>query len=218
MPRIDRRLFKNRCTDTPVAITPEIRLLCRELTGDPQPVFVMRVPDASAQANECFFNVQSKVERDGGTLLTGWAIWEWPRVFIEAEHHAVWVQDEQLIDITRHDSECRHTLFLPDPVRAYDFTSRQRLINVKRSLNILPEAQSWIEACHRFQEYQEAMSDGDLIRLDRRVAAGHAAEIEAALGAVYVALARRTGRNERCFCRSGRKFKQCCAPLIDPND
>jgi hypothetical protein len=30
------------------------------------------------------------VERDGGSVLNGWLIREWPKVIIEAEHHAVW--------------------------------------------------------------------------------------------------------------------------------
>ncbi|WP_370314947.1 SEC-C metal-binding domain-containing protein [Roseivivax marinus] len=32
---------------------------------------------------------------------------------------------------------------------------------------------------------------------------------------VLIGLASSRGRNDRCICASGRKFKKCCSPLID---
>ncbi|BCV47449.1 hypothetical protein [Shewanella algae] len=38
--------------------------------------------------------VQNKIDKFGGTLITGWAIWEKVGVFIEAEFHAVWLKPD----------------------------------------------------------------------------------------------------------------------------
>jgi hypothetical protein len=61
------------------------------------------------------------VARDGGEILYGWAIWEWPRVFIEAEHHAVWSKGGCLTDVTPQVPPADTILFLPDTERAYDY-------------------------------------------------------------------------------------------------
>lgn len=39
----------------------------------------------------------------GGRLITGWGIWQWDNILVEAEAHAIWESpDNQLIDITPH--------------------------------------------------------------------------------------------------------------------
>ena len=54
----------------------------------------------------------------------GWAVWEWPRVFIEAEFHAVWKHpDGLLLDIAPRQFSIPRVLPLPDPKRIY--TGRQ---------------------------------------------------------------------------------------------
>jgi hypothetical protein len=56
----------------------------------------------------------------GGKQHLGWAIWEWPKVLIEAEFHCIWESPGgELLDITPKDSPLDKILFLPDPKRKY---------------------------------------------------------------------------------------------------
>jgi hypothetical protein len=102
-------------TRTPAAITAAIRHLCQEISPDYEPRFVEISPEPGSKPNECFSNVETKIKDDGGELVYGWAIWEWPRVFVEAEHHAVWRNGGGLVDVTPHVPLSERILFLPDP-------------------------------------------------------------------------------------------------------
>lgn len=69
---------------------------------------------------ECFSIVPEHIVSHGGKQLTGWAIWETPGVFIEAEFHAVWQDNEGLLhDLTPRPIPLGHILFVPDPGREY---------------------------------------------------------------------------------------------------
>jgi uncharacterized protein YchJ len=59
------------------------------------------------------------------------------------------------------------------------------------------------------------MSYGVLVTMDRQVATALYQDTRRAHAQILIDLARATGCNEPCFCQSGRKFKKCCAPLID---
>jgi len=214
MPAISTDLFKKSFTTTPKAVSPEVRAFCQRISPDHAPTYVPVQPDAEALPSECFNNVASKVERDGGTLVYGWLIWEWPRVFVEAEHHAVWEKDGALTDITPHVNGERRILFLPDPARAYDFVTQKRLINIKKSLGELASVDGWIAATDRLHRNIEANSVGNQFTLERSYLSAMGQEIRNALGLVFVDLAKTTAPNSPCFCTSGRKFKKCCGPLI----
>lgn len=55
------------------------------------------------------------VQGQGGAIAMGWAIRIWPKVFIEAEQHAVWLREVgALIDITPHPREETETYFATD--------------------------------------------------------------------------------------------------------
>ncbi|WP_189341731.1 SEC-C metal-binding domain-containing protein [Mesorhizobium sp. M2A.F.Ca.ET.042.01.1.1] len=214
MPAISTDLFKKNFTTTPRTISAEVRAFCQRISPDQTPAYVPVSEDAGVLPSECFNNVASKVERDGGTLLYGWLIWEWPRVFVEAEHHAVWEHDGILTDITPHVNGERQVLFLPDPMRPYDFATQKRLINIKRSLGELPSVGGWIAATNKLHHAIEANSVGNQFTLERSYLSAMGQEIRNALGLVFVDLAKTTGPNAPCFCTSGRKFKKCCGPMI----
>jgi len=65
--------------------------------------------------------VEEQILLHGGSMRTGWAIWEWPNVFIEAEFHAVWqCPTGELRDLTPRALLSQHILFLPDSTTKYD--------------------------------------------------------------------------------------------------
>lgn len=174
-------------------------------------------PEPDAIVGECFPNVQAKIVRDGGTIAYGWLIWEWPRVFIEAEHHAVWDAGGTFVDITPHVHNEPAVLFLPDPQRAYDYKGQKRLINVKRSLGQFKSVDAWIAASDTMQQAMEDNSVGNEIRMSRDLLKRLWENARMAQAQVLVDLAASTKVNDPCFCSSGKKFKKCCARLIDLN-
>lgn len=199
-------------TTTPAKLTSPILGLCSEISPNHQPRYVSVKQEESAQMSACFKNVADKVARDGGTIVHGWAIWEWPRVFVEAEHHAVWSDGESLIDVTPHASGELEILFLPDPERVFDFNAPQRLVNVKRSLGILREAQIWIDANDRLQRVIANRLEPSEAKPDAAGLMGIMRAASVTQLNLMIALAKKTGGNEACVCGSTRKFKKCCAP------
>jgi hypothetical protein len=215
LPTIRIEIFTKTFTTAPQVVSPPVVSLCRELNPDQTPSWVPVRSEPDAIVNECFDNVLAKVARDQGAIVYGWLIWEWPRVFIEAEHHAVWEKNGALIDITPHVNGEPKVLFLPDPDRIYDHEGKQRIINVKRSLGVFASTDRWIAANDTLQRTMEAHSVGAEIRInrDRLKALWNAARN--AQAAVLIDLASNTKVNDPCFCNSGKKYKKCCAPLID---
>ncbi len=199
-------------TTTPSRLTSPITALCNEISPDHRPQYVSVLPEDDAQVGACFKNVVDKVARDGGKIVHGWAIWEWPKVFVEAEHHAVWSDGLNLIDVTPHASGETEILFLPDPERVFDFKSPQRLVNVKRSLGVLREAQIWIDANDRLQRVIAQRPETSEARLDAFGLMGIMRDASLTQLNLMVALAKKTGGNEACICGTTRKFKKCCAP------
>jgi hypothetical protein len=74
-------------------------------------------PRSWADRKRCFVNVETKVARDGGRMLTGWIFNEYEHRSIEGEAHAIWEDrfGKKRIDITPHDFQPKRVLFLPDP-------------------------------------------------------------------------------------------------------
>jgi hypothetical protein len=215
LPAIKTEIFERNFTTTPRAISPPVASLCRDISPDHSPAWAQVKPESSAVIEECFSNVSAKVASDGGSILYGWLVWEWHRVFIEAEHHAVWEKDGRLLDITPHRNGETTVLFLPDPTREYDFASERRLINRKRSLGQFPSVNKWIAATDVLHRAVEEHSVGREIRINRNRLAELQNAAKYTMGAVLVELASKTKPNDPCICTSGRKFKKCCGPLID---
>ncbi|MCR6496278.1 hypothetical protein LJB71_08640 [Thermomonas sp. S9] len=107
-------------TTTPGEISRPIKRLIEKVVPGGNGIYLPVNPEAGAVVNECFPNVQAKLERDGGQMLCGWQVWEWPHVLVEAEFHAVWKSPAgALVDITPKAQNETHILFVPDPRLSY---------------------------------------------------------------------------------------------------
>ncbi|WP_147461888.1 MULTISPECIES: SEC-C metal-binding domain-containing protein [Pseudomonas syringae group] len=80
-------------TVAPVGLQQRIRDFCKRISSD-QPLLLSVKPESFSRIAECFDNVASKIEKEGGEVVYGWLIWDWPEVFTEAEFHAVWKSPE----------------------------------------------------------------------------------------------------------------------------
>ena len=201
-------------TRDPDAIEPWIKALCAEIAPGETPQFIRHDPFEGSIVRECYFNVLNQVERKGGELVFGWAIWEWPRVFIEAEHHAVWLKDGELIDVTPHECDVRRVLFLPDPTATYDFEGGTRRNNYRRPISHWPVVRQWLEANERIFYMQEERSVGREYHFSGADIASIKMIGEQILDLridILLQLANTTSPNDPCFCGGGAKFKKCCA-------
>lgn len=133
------------------------KLFIRQIVPDSQPILIPYEPLAGKPLLECFSIVPEHIVSHGGKQLTGWAIWETPGLFIEAEFHAVWQDNEgRLHDLTPRPVPLGHILFLPDPGREY--TGRQ-VDNIRRAL---VDDLDVIRFLHLFKRRFEILNKGDL--------------------------------------------------------
>jgi hypothetical protein len=143
----------------PITDTPPARALCEELVPGAAPLLLEINAPPAAVPNQCTQNVAAVVEACGGSIEYGWKLYEsLPSVLLEAEFHAVWVDD----DGDRHDvtpSEIpliTHTAFLADPSLAYD---GRQINNVRVALQDDPLIDEYIEIC---EDAFEVMNRGKL--------------------------------------------------------
>lgn len=122
-----------------------VKVFCKEISPEHSPQYVPLYPMPGAPYRCCFDIVDICIREAKGTNLMGWAIWEWPDVFIEAELHCVWkAPDGKLFDPTpqRFQTENRN-LFLPDPEHP---EPRRAIDNRRKALSSDPAAQKLIRA------------------------------------------------------------------------
>ena len=82
---------------------------------------------------DCFSNVEMVIEQNGGRAVYGWAIWQVPGVYIEAEFHCIWENDAgEMLDITPYPYRTENILFLPDSTRIY---RGQQVDNIRQMVN-----------------------------------------------------------------------------------
>lgn len=203
-------------TTTPNRISPSIMDLAAFLVPTGVLTYVPVVPAGDAQFNECFAAAAKQAARFGGSVCQGWRIWEWPRVLIEAEFHAVWRDHTgELCDVTPPPDGETQILFLPDGARVYE---GRQINNVRRPLSKHPDVAAFIAAG---DAHFELMNRGDRARQNGAVTL-EGAEIEemSRILAAKTELTRRLRlglplpkRNEPCDCGSGKKFKRCCGQV-----
>ncbi len=110
----------NEVDTLPITVTPEIRAFCATIAAG-EPIFVPSRPAPDAVASFCFDNVSREIDRMGGAVVPGWAIWNLNGAYFEAEHHGVWRSPTgELVDLSPQPNGADHILFLPDPGSPYD--------------------------------------------------------------------------------------------------
>jgi hypothetical protein len=75
----------------------------------------------------CSDGVLEKMKHDGGSIVFGWTLWEWPGAMLTAEFHSVWRSpDEDLCDITPKPQGEMDIVFVPDLTYPQDFDFDKR--------------------------------------------------------------------------------------------
>lgn len=197
---------------TPSALSAEVLDFCNTVCPGSSPRYLLVQPIEGATLLDCFPLVQRLIAQNGGTACYGWRIWEWPRVIIEAEFHAVWRDIGGVLrDHSPTTPPTDRILFLPDSVRRYE---GRQVNNIRRNLARTTTVDDFFSCCDAMFEITNRGERAEMhgrVELEgadaQEFAAFHRRRLE--LQAEMVNEMPRPGRNEQCPCRSGRKFKHC---------
>ena len=187
---------------TPSTITQIIIDFCAEIDSTTKPVIVPVMPSKDARLNYCMTDVPAYVENNGGSVKYGWTIWELPDIFLEAEFHSVWLNPEgKLIDIIPKLDNEKEILFLPDSSRVYE---NKLVENIRKPLVDNEYTHAWLMVeKKRYEIRKKHFKDGEVN--------GPAAEAEMESWVQTIERQKQTiGRNDPCYCESGKKYKKCC--------
>jgi hypothetical protein len=190
---------------------------CRSISSEGPAVLLRISPDDVSAPLDCFNNARRKVAQSGGRIVLDWAIWAWPGVYIEAEHHAVYEPPlgGKWIDLTPPQLPyIVARLFLPDSTAEYDFENEGvRRDNHRLALVADPLVQQFFASARRHSEIMNSIPGVGKVQVTPAIAR-QLQSVERENGRITIALAMKyTPRNARCFCGSGEKFKKCHGSL-----
>jgi len=197
---------------TPISINRDVLEFCREINPEIEPCFVKVSPWEKSEYQDCFPNVERYTKSFGGELQQGWTIWEITYKFIEAEFHAVWVDGKgNFVDITKKPDREKQILFLPDSKREI---KKEPIDNIRkvlrdtakfRTMNILGEKRFKVNQKYwNGSKIEIPLSElKDLEKLGKEI-------FQSELQKDFLEGKVKIGRNEKCLCGSGLKYKRCC--------
>lgn len=146
----------------PESITPSVSRFADTLVPGQEAVYIDCEPLTDRESLDCFPIVEDYVAIHGGRRELGWSIYFWPRVLLEAEFHAVWVDTHGIFhDIAPHQFPMKRILFVADPAATYG--ARHQINNRMRALGPNPVIQRYIDACNGI--YAEE-NHGELATMD----------------------------------------------------
>ena len=184
------------------------------------------VPRQDCVNNQCWNNVPLVVEKDGGEIVPGRIVWiEESGKWLHLEAHCCWRKpDGTVIDPTPKADKEQVLAFVEEPLkfeghlissRYHCFTNEPSVIE---HLEWFLQFQAQIkEAQVRYLE-EATPAEQDVyyrrgLTAQRMICPTHSEPVsdDSGKGGNPVRQGRqRVGRNERCPCGSGRKFKRCC--------
>lgn len=171
-------------THIPIEVSEKALELCERIAPGRRPIFLAIKSDAACTPNNCFENVRRRVEKEGGRIQYGWALWEWPKVFVEAEHHAVHepAAGPSWLDITPCAEGSHRRLFLPDDHAPYTFHNEGlRHDNIRMALSDDPDIDEFFKAAKKRSDFYNrlpgigeieisSLEEREFEKLERRVA------------------------------------------------
>lgn len=192
-------------TTTPEAISRPILKLCKEVAGSTDARFIPVRSEAGSEPTDAAEAVMQKVERDGGSLQAGWAVWQWADALIEAESHAVWRSPEgELVDIVARPGNEQTILFVEDARQGHADAAVDR---ERRALRRDPLVEDFITLGRKQflllhnGPSRDVAGSVDAPTLMRKLAVAQLI--------VKNMLERGQGGDDPCLCNSGKRYKNC---------
>lgn len=198
-------------TRTPPIVDKHIRRLIARVAPGQVPIRLAVTPHPDAVPAECYTNADARVAAEGGSVLYGWQIWEWPHVLVEAEFHAVWSSPSgELRDVTpRHDAETE-ILFVPDARRIYHGAP---IDNVRMAIRDDLTVHDFIAATEEIQRLRiRCGTDKGNGKIS--LPAKEAAPLIEVHRITKQMLSSGLRANDECACGSGSKYKRCHGKVL----
>ncbi len=198
---------------TPDTISAPVQELCRQINPHAAPIFLTIKADPGCVPNDCFDCVRRKIAREGGRIQFGWCIWEWPRVFIEAEHHAVYEPPTgpPWLDISpAAQPPATRRLFLSDDAATYAIENEDtRRDNVRRALTDDPLVQEFFRLAEERNAILNAIPGVGKVTLQGEAATRFQRNHQRAAEIEFQLALKNSPQGAPCPCGSGLKFKRC---------
>lgn len=184
--------------------------LCREIGSHGTPVYIPFFPENGIERHDCMKAVKQKISRDGGRAHSGWLIWQWANIILEATVYTVWQnEDGSLLDVTPKEAEFKNVLFIPAPnntrfelkdkrIPITNSILSRELIEIANVGDSLMEVNSCLEAGVSLDKISIGYLSSKVLRCKKRK------------DEIIKIVSRKAERNESCPCGSGIKYKKCC--------
>lgn len=184
-----------------------VQKLFEKLAAEYDPEIVPIRMEEYSKIRNCYVNVDEKIRRNGGKAILGWAIWQGAHI-CEAEHHAVWEDEEgSLWDVTPQSTAISELMFLPDD--RYSYNGRA-INNVRINITGNPVVDHFIYANDILffsEQYETRINDEEVaypaIVLKYREHLGNI---------IYFLMAYLNDGGKMgttCFCGSAKKYSAC---------
>lgn len=200
---------------TPRDITGEINTFCAQLENRGEPFFIKVKPYHSSSYGECFENVTQYICDNGGERVYGWSLWQTGDFLLHAEFHAIHKGDDgKFLDVTPYLKVSKQILFLPSQLEYAQVRIPSRFLPLKEDVRIT----DFIGALENLTQIEEiCASDGSKSYLEQPENIAHLdalqngmQDIENKIELFEQMVLGGRGRNDICFCGSGKKLKKCC--------
>ncbi|WP_114736610.1 YecA family protein [Vibrio cholerae] len=163
-------------------------------------------PDVDALPRNCLNNVNSYIEKHGGSVQLGWIFFCLGNIAIKMTAHAVVkLPDRSLICVTPNEYRSGLLKFAPD-----------NLVSDMINNNFLPTRFVALIDDKSLKDYIGIEVEQDQLRLNSKgiVAASDLQQFHIRASLLYPAILnlakKHTGKNDRCYCGSGKMNKKCC--------
>jgi hypothetical protein len=170
---------------------------------------------ADAKERFCFQNVRNVIAEQGGEIVYGWLVWQHGEIFVDAEHHAVWRKATgELACVTPQTPSVKTITFIPDPSATYDFNTGLITNNIRIALlNDVRLQQVFRAEEQKTEIINTARGSNPLVREPAAADDAKYRELERKksmlIAEIVLSQFSTVGRNDRCPCGSGKKFKKC---------
>ncbi|EJB8410427.1 TPA: hypothetical protein RHI22_001694 [Acinetobacter baumannii] len=197
----------------PCIESESVKSLLKKISSDSMPFYISCQPNQSDIENECFSLVDNYIQAHGGERINGWALWEQPNLYIEAEFHAIWKSPEgNYLDLNPRQHKTVNILFLPQLDLTYEGFQRN---NIRLPLTNNKSVHNFL----KFKDYEfEFNNRGNRKGMHGEVYITDPAEIREydnlmrtllRLGIEINQLIKPLTNYDPCICGSGKKAKWC---------
>ena len=197
---------------TPEVICSDVEKLIENLNCNTEPVYVNCDPEEGEEIVNCFPIVEKRVQKSGGSLVLGWAIWK-GILLVEAEFHAVWKTSEgNLVDISPRILPFKKILFVPDLKAKYEGKQVDNVrINIVGNGVVDDFIQMWEAKFKIENKGDRAYQYGSDVKYDKEEKTALRMLQEFGMGLERMAM-QGLSYKAPCFCRSSKKYKNCHRP------